>query len=534
MNLDLQRARSGQAGADGAPPDARAGYGWATLYCIGATLAALPLRSMLAEANVVLIYLLAVVLATVQFGRGPGVLASLLAVLGFDIFMVRPYHSLLVADPQYLLTFSIMLAVSLIVSHLTANLRRQALIAHYRERRAIALFKLSQDLSGALTGEQVAVVAMQHLDTAFQARVLLLVADRSGKLDSSPVAALAGGAGLAACMAALAVYQRARSAEASDRITVVGRLQFLPLRAPMCTRGLLVVQMPDGAGHTSEEQARLLRTFAAQIALAIERVHYADVARESEIAMASERLRNSLLSAVSHDIRTPLSAIVGLSSTLAGSPALVQSPLRELALAIQGDALRMDSLVTNLLDMARLHGGAVRLNSQWQMLEEVVGSALASLGAALDGIEVDIALPSGLPLLRFDAVLIERVLCNLLDNALKYAPACRWVRICAEQGVDEVSVSVEDGGPGVPDGMEGAIFAKFVRGHAESNKPGVGLGLAICRAIVAAHRGTIAVANRAGGGARFVFTLPLGVPPAHTALEEHEEPDAHPMQQAMA
>ena len=500
------------------------GYAFAVLYCIAATAVGWLLHETFAEANLVLIYLLAVVLATVQHGRGPGIFASFLAVLAFDIFMVLPYHSLLVADPQYLLTFAIMLAVSLIVSHLMANQRRQAQIAHVRERRANALFQLSQDLSGALTGEQVSEVAIRHLDMAFQARVLLLVADRADQLDVSTVATLAGDTDLAAGIAAQAVYDLARHGDGSESMTAVGRLQFIPLRAPMRTRGVLVIQGPESGRYITGEQLRLLQTFAVQIALAMERVHYVDVARETGIAMESERLRNSLLSAVSHDIRTPLTAIVGLSSTLASSAALASTGLRDLALSIQADAVRMNSLVTNLLDMARLHGGALRLNSEWQMIEEVVGSALASLGPALDAVELEITIAPEMPLVRFDAVLIERVLVNLLDNALKYAFDGKFIGISAATTVDEVRVSVEDHGPGISPGMEERIFSKFVRGEKESNKTGVGLGLAICSAIVAAHGGRIWVVHGEHGGARFVFALPRGTPPEHETLESAAGP----------
>ena len=500
------------------------GYACALLYCVGATLLGRLLHGTLADANLILIYLLAVVLTTVQFGRGPGIAASFLAVLAFDIFMVLPYHSLEVADPQYLLTFAMMLALSLVVSHLMANQRYQAMIAFNRERRAIVLFQLSQDLSGALTREQVSDVAVRHLDMAFASQVVLLVADAAGTVDPSPLAALAGNTNIAAGIAARAVYERARNGDGRHQMTVVGRLHMLPLRAPMCTRGVLVVQAPEDARHLTQEQTRLLQTFAAQIALAIERVHYVEVAHEAGIAMESERLRNSLLSAVSHDIRTPLTAIVGLSSTMASSLNTAAPEQRELALAIQTAALKMNSLVTNLLDMARLHDGAVRLNCQWQMVEELIGGALASMGPALDAVELDIVVAPDLPLVSFDAVLLERVLCNLLDNALKYGTSGALIRIVAVQTGQDVQVSVEDRGPGVAAGMESKIFSKFVRGEKESNQAGVGLGLAICRAIVEAHGGKIGVTAGAAGGARFSFTLPLGVPPAQEPLETPFEP----------
>jgi K+-sensing histidine kinase KdpD len=504
-----------------APPsleagDARArliGFGWAVFACALATAVALPLRGLLDPANLVLLYLMAVVLVAVRFGHKPGILASFLAVLAFDVFLVPPYHSLTVADTQYLLTFAIMLMVALIISHLTANLRHQALIAHYRERRASALFDLSKDLSAALTNLQIADIGTRHLEAMFAAKVVLLFADRYEVLrppdiQSEPLSLPAD--------AMLHIAQQAHDQQLTLGLSgaaTAGNVVYLPLRAPMRTRGVLVVVPENPGQQLVPEQERLLQTCAAQIALAVERVHYVDVAQAAMIAMESERLRNSLLSAISHDIRTPLTTIVGLSSALASGRPLADDTRQELAESLQEEALRLSSLVTNLLDMAKLHAGAVKLNRQWQMLEEVVGSALAMLSRALGDRRVDVELPPSLPLLDFDAVLMERVFCNLLDNAAKYTAADSWIRISAAVVGSEVQVSVEDNGPGVPAGMEEMIFAKFTRGEPESHRTGVGLGLSICRTIIEAHGGQIRAENRTAGGARMMFTLPLGHPP---------------------
>lgn len=492
------------------------GFGWAVLACALATVVALTLRGMLAPANLVLLYLMAVVLVAVRFGRTPGVLASFLAVLAFDVFLVPPYYSLTVAEPQYLLTFAIMLIVALIISHLTANLRNQALIAHYRERRVSALFDLSKELSAALTTTQIGDIGTRHLEAMFPAKVVLLFPDRQGKLRVQEIAThlhLPSMPADAAIHGAQQAYDRQVTASL-DSVASTEGLVYLPLRAPMRTRGVLVVAPENPSQLLLPEQQRLLETCAAQIALAIERVHYVDVAQEAMLAMESERLRNSLLSAISHDIRTPLTAIVGLSSALASGRPLPGETRQELAEAIQEDAIRMSNLVTNLLDMAKLHAGAVKLNRQWQMLEEVVGSALAVQSRTLAGFRIGVALPATLPLLDFDAVLMERVFCNLLDNVAKYTPAGSAVQITAEVIGNEVHVSVDDNGSGVPAGMEETIFTKFTRGEPESTRAGVGLGLAICRTIVEAHGGHIRAENRIEGGARFVFTLPVGFPPA--------------------
>ena len=500
-------------------PETAEGWGsfaGAALVCCLATLVAALLRGALAEVNLVLIYLLSVVVATVRFGRGPGILASVLAVLSFDFFLVEPLHSFHVADPQYLLTFAIMLTVSLIVSYLTANLRVQVLIARASARRADVQYSLSTDLASALTAGRIGEIALAHLATAFRGTGRILIADSRGALDcTAPASAPGFGDGTAGAMAR-AVFERRHQEDQGETVSATGQLHFIALRAPMRVRGVLVLLNCD---IRTPEQVRLLQAFAAQIALAIERVHYVDVARATELEIESERLRNSLLSAVSHDVRTPLAAIVGLSSTLATATTMPPETMRELAQAIQDDAVRMNDLVTDLLDLARLHTGGAHLNREWQMIEEVIGSALAVSSRALGTMQVELALPVQLPLIAFDAVLLERVLCNLLENAARHAAGGGWVGIAAAAGEGALRVSVSDRGPGVPEGRREDVFAKFVHGIGLAARDGVGLGLSICRTIVEAHGGKIWVEAGPAGGACFVFTLPLGTPPDTSSLE---------------
>jgi len=275
----------------------------------------------------------------------------------------------------------------------------------------------------------------------------------------------------------------------------------------------------DPADLMEQEQRRLLESCAALIAIALERVHFVTVAQRTQIDMESERLRNSVLAALSHDLRTPLTALIGLSETLANELASEARPAggESKALAIRNQARRTAQLVDNLLEMARLEVGHTALRKDWESLEELVGSALVTLEPALVGREVEAALPPELPLIHCDGVLIERVLFNLVENATKYTPPGTPIRIAAGRAGDMIEVTVEDRGPGVPPGRERAIFEKFTRGDRESVVPGVGLGLAICRAIVEAHRGIIRGENREGGGARFAFTLPAEEPPASEA-----------------
>ncbi len=293
----------------------------------------------------------------------------------------------------------------------------------------------------------------------------------------------------------------------------------------MRVRGVLALEPRDPRLLMIPEQRRLLDTFARLIAIALERVHYVEVAQTTTLQMESERLRNAFLSAISHDLRTPLTALVGLADSLAMTRPPPTAEQAELAAAMREEALRMSALVNNLLDMARLQSGTVRLDRQWQPLEEIVGGALRAMQTALARHRVSVALPEDLPLLELDAVLMERVLSNLLENAAKYTPPGSQIRIgAATVAPDRVELWVEDNGPGVPAGKEEAIFQTFERGRKEGTTPGIGLGLALCRIIVEAHGGSIRAesihAESGQGGARFVISLPRGEPPVVEIADE--------------
>jgi two-component system sensor histidine kinase KdpD len=245
--------------------------------------------------------------------------------------------------------------------------------------------------------------------------------------------------------------------------------------------------------------------------------------------MEGERLRNSLLAALSHDLRTPLTSLVGLSESLTLSRPPLAAAQMELANALRDEARRMSTLVANLLDMARIQSGGVKLNLQWQMVEETIGSALRACRWQLGARTVDTRIPRSLPLVRFDATLLERVLCNLLENVGKYTPPDAHVTIAARVDDGMLVVGVCDDGPGVPAGREDALFEKFVRGQQESSIAGVGLGLAICRAIVEAHGGRMRAFNLPDAGACFELRLPLGAPPPLPDMDsDHHD---HPIDQ---
>jgi two-component system sensor histidine kinase KdpD len=493
-------------------------YLWAAAACVAVTLGCIPLAAHFDRSNIVAVFILVVVLVGVRWGRGPAALAAILSVCSFDFFFVPPRFSFAVSDVQYLLTFFIMLAVGLITGQLTAGLRFQARVSAHREERAGSLYEIARDLSAAVQVEQVVKISDESIRRTFRASAAVLLPDASGRL-------IAGGSVPMELGTAQWAFDNAKQAGFGTDTLPGSEVLYIPLRAPQQARGVLAVKANNRRLLRIPEQRQLLDTFAALIAIALERVHYVSLAQDALLKMESERLRNSLLAALSHDLRTPLTVLVGLADSLTLAPSGLSAGQLETAAAIQDEARRMSTLVSNLLDMARIESGEVTLNLQWQPLEEVVGASLAAMRGVLQGHQVEVHLAADLPLVRFDAMLIERVLVNLLENAAKYTPAGSTIVLAGEVNGDRLSVSVSDNGPGLTPGREEAVFQKFTRGERETATPGVGLGLAICRAIIEAHQGRITAAAARQGGASFTFTLPLGTPPA--AVTEMETQAVH-------
>ncbi|WP_434718402.1 sensor histidine kinase KdpD [Paraburkholderia sp. A1BS-2L] len=539
------RAAIASGTANRSPPRA---YAAALLICASITVLASTVMDRFALANLVMLYLLGVIFTATKLGRGPGVLLSFASVAAYDFFFVPPRLSFSVSDTQYLLTFVGMLLTSLVISHLTSSLRREASVAQRREQRTGAMYAMARELAAALATEQIVAIGSRHVSEVFGARVAILLPDSADRVqqkieDPDPQIMLEPGS-LDIDVGQWVYDQQKPAGRGTDTLPAAAAL-YLPLKAPMRTRGVLAVVTRDAREMQVPEQQRMLDAFAAQIALALERVHYVEIARDALVNMESERLRNSLLSAISHDLRTPLTAIVGFSSMLAqahesdaaGTPADARNVRSgELIEAIHDEALRMTGIVTNLLDMARLQAGSLKLNRQWTLLEETVGAALAACRRVLTRHPVQVQLEAGLPLLQLDAVLMERLFSNLLENAAKYTPPDTPLTISArrieENGQPFVRVSIDDAGPGLPHGMGERVFEKFTRGEKESAKPGIGLGLAICRAIVEAHDGTIGATNRLAAdghveGASFWFALPVQTPPPLPTDEPADLKPAH-------
>ncbi len=490
------------------------GYWWALVAAAICTAIAWFMFDHFDLANLIMVYLLGVVVVAARYGRGPSVLNSFLGVLLFDVFFVPPRFSLAVSDSQYLITFAVMLSVALVISSMTASIRHQARIAGHRERRIGSLYAMSRELAATRGEENIVRIAVKHLAEVFEAQAVILLPESTGRIvypGDEGAAQSCHGSDLSV---AQWVYDHGQAAGQGTDTLPGGDMVYLPLKAASGMIGVLALLPLNPARIALPEQQRLLETFTSQIALALERVRLAAEAQSTQIKMETEQLRNTLLSAISHDLRTPLAAIMGASSSLIRDSANLNGDARqELVHTIYDEAIRMAGLANNLLDMARLEAGAVVLNRQWQPLEEVVGGALAGMSTRLSNHPVSVRLPHDLPLVEIDSMLIERVFANLLENAVKYTPSGTGIEIFATGERNELVVTVADQGHGIPVGEENRIFEKFHRVASEGNQGGAGLGLTICRAIVEAHGGRMWADNRASGGAAFHFTLPLTDPP---------------------
>lgn len=499
----------------------RTRYLLAAALCILTTLVALPLRELLGLANIVMLFLLTVLVTAVWLGRGPAVMAAFLGVALFDFFFVPPHLSFAVADAEYLVTFAVMLAVGLVTSHLAARLSERTEQAQSRERDTRVLYELARDLGGALTVGQVTEITRDFL-ASLDIDITVLVVDTSESTETGSLFHEYGSRHLTSLEQSFArsAYERHTIVE-TDSLAGMGlAIVFLPLNAPTHVRGVLAVAPRTDDVDCVRAQRPLLEAVASLVAIIIERLHYAAVAQRNERQVAAERLRTSILSSLSHDLRTPLTSLVGLADNLVErQPPLPESAI-ETAGIIRDQAHAMHHLLSNLLEMARLQSGNVTLNREWQAFEEIVGSSTRLLAVLLAKRKLEIDLPRDLPLVHFDAVLLERVVCNLLENAAKYSQEGALIRLVARTQEAYLEVSVCNDGPGFPTDRIDQVFDLFVRGERETAVAGTGMGLTICKTIIVAHGGTIVAENRPGG-ACMRFTLPLGTPPA---MEEEAAP----------
>ncbi|MCU0625334.1 MAG: sensor histidine kinase KdpD [Gemmatimonadaceae bacterium] len=487
-------------------------YGIAVALVAATTLVGLPFRDRIVPTDVALVFLLAIVLVAARGGRGPALLATTLAVLVFDVLFVPPYGTLAVSDVRFTLTFVVMFVVGVTMGGLTRRVREQAEAARLRERRTATLYALSRELAAARHRGDVGRAMLRHVHDLFGGRVALIEPSPDEPATMQVAAALPqdpwpdpdlavarwshdrlqpAGRGTTTLPAAAALYVPLGTTE--HRLGVVG----------------LVPDPPDRLDDADERQ--LLEAMLDQAAVALDRTALADRARQAHLEAEAEKLRNALLSSLSHDLRTPLASVEGAASTLLRDASLPVAQRDDLATTIVEESQRMGRLVANLLDMVRLESGSLQVHREWHVLEEVVGSALLRIESRAGDRAITTHLPTAIPLVAMDDVLIEQVLVNLLENALRHTPAGTPIEVAAEVRSRELVVTVADRGAGVAPADAERIFGKFERGSTGAS--GIGLGLSICAGIVRAHGGRIWVDAREGGGAAFRFSLPMLAPP---------------------
>ena len=478
------------------------------------TLLGFPLARFLDAVNLVMLYLVAVILSAVYLGRGPSILASFASVLAFDFFFVEPRLSFSVTDTQYLLTFTGLLLVGLIISNSAAMLHNQVMVLRRRESQAQALTVFSRELTGAINLDEVLDVVIRNVGEMFYRQIVILLPDE-GKLF---IKASTPGFDMNESELAVAdwTFRNGKPAGLGTDTLFAANIRYIPLAASSGTVGVLGVKPQDSKNTLSLDMRMTLEGFANLSALAIERASFAEKAVQTEMAKNTEKLQTALLNSISHELRTPLATITGVLSSLGDSEKIDESKSQmdpvtrlELIQSATGQAQRLNLLVENLLDMTRLEAGAFHLIREYGDMQDLIGTVLNQLTWRLSGHTVRVDIPDDFPLIPIDTVLIAQVLTNLLDNACKYAPPETPIEVIVTKDQLWVHVSVKDSGLGIPLQDINRIFDKFYQVHRQNMVTGTGLGLSICKAIVESHGGRIQASNNLDKGVTIRFTLPL-------------------------
>jgi two-component system sensor histidine kinase KdpD len=478
------------------------------------TALAYPLYPHFDPVNIVMLYLLGAALAGLALGRGPAALTAVTNAVAFDFFFVPPRYSFYISETQYLFTLGVMLIVTFVIANLMVSVRRQTEAAAERERRTGLLYAMSRELTVAADAMTVARAAERHVGSAVDGRAVVLLPNERGILSRGTAARTDD------CAFDPVTAQRVFG---HDRREIIGggpdgipQAAYLPLVCSGRVLGILFVQL-EGCGAALAEPEGLLDALTRQIAMALERVRLADVAAASRAAAERAALRSTLLASISHDLRGPLSAIAGAGSLVAqNSDSLDRHRRKTLGHLIEEKARDMSGLLSNVLELMRLETFSGPVNADWQPLEDLVGIAIRNNEHRLGGRRISSAVAEDFPLVFVDAQLAVQLFSNLLDNAIKHTPPDTLIAIRAAVHDGRAVLTVEDNGPGFGTRDPERLFEKFERGRHETHVSGVGLGLAICRAIAHLHGGEIRARNGSLCGACFEFTFPLSpLPQTH-------------------
>ncbi|AOF93727.1 sensor histidine kinase KdpD [Sinorhizobium sp. RAC02] len=486
-------------------------YLLSVIFILLAILAGIALDQTLDVQNLALVFLMAVLAASVQGGLGAGLFASLLGALSFNFFFLEPRYNFTVRDPESIVALFFYLGVAVVASNLTAAVQRQAAAARQRARTTEDLYLFSKKLAGTGTLDDVLWATAFQIASMLKVRVVILLPEGSSvavKAGYPPDDTLVD----ADIAAAKWAWEHNRPAgRGADTLPGAKRL-YLPLRTGRDAVGVIGLDNDKQGPILTPEQQRLFDALSDQAALAIERVQLVSDVDKARLAVETDRLRSALLTSISHDLKTPLAAIMGSADTLKGLGAqLDEDARRELLSTVIDESERLNRFIANLLDMTRLGAGAMEPNYAWHFAGDIVGTALSRAGKIVSHHKVEVHIPETLPMLRVDPVLFEQVLFNLIDNAAKYAPEDTLIEVRGRQDGNALLLSVVDEGLGIPPDDIERIFDSFYRVRKGDHvRAGTGLGLSICRGFVEAMGGTITAANRTDrAGAVFTIRMPV-------------------------
>ncbi|MCO1602312.1 sensor histidine kinase [Desulfosporosinus nitroreducens] len=461
--------------------------------------------------NISLAYILPILISAARWGTLPAIATGLMGTIAFDLFFVPPIFKFTVADLRYLISFAIFMLVGFITGTLSDRLKKQVNYSRQRESSISALYSLSRDIAAVDNLDAVLDCIVSNISKTLEGQVMLLLPNEKAQLVLRKDSGLKSFLDNSELSVATWVYERGQKAGIGTETLGTAKALYLPLSTEQGTQGVLGIYSNERKEHFDPDRIRLLEAFTGLAAMAINRVKLAEQARESLSLVESERLRTALFNSLSHDLRTPLASIIGAVTGLLEDRNVVYSPevRKELLKTILHGAERMNRFISNLLDMARLESGMLRLNKEWCDLQDIIGVAINRLGDALTRRPLDIDIQEGLPLVQADGILIEQVLINLLDNALKYSEAASKIMIAIRQQGKQLEIVVANRGHSIPEADLSKVFDKFYRLSSPLQVSGTGLGLAICKGLIEAHGGEIWAENNKLGGVTITFTLPI-------------------------
>jgi len=483
----------------------------------GSTLVALFFRHVgLLEANIIMVFILGVLLSSLSTGRLLGIASSVAGVLLFNFFFTEPRFTLVAHDDQYLITFPIMLIVAIITSELTSRIKQQAEQSEAREKRTNVAYQTSRALLKTRGTSNVINTGMENITKILNRNAIFYLVESDKKLSipfissgnrNNDTTYLTEGNEKAA---AAWVLSNQRKAGAGTEIFLKAHVTYLPVNSKDGIIGVIGVSCKEGL--LEQEEHSFLEAIAAQISLALDRERLAEEQEKSVMEMEREKLRSNLLRAISHDIRTPLAGIAGSAGTLLGEGNLISKEVKkELIKGIYDDAEWLNRLVENLLSITKIESGEVQVEKNWEAVEEIVSETLQRVQKRMENYSIKLNIPDDLILVPMDGNMIEQVLVNLIDNAVKYTPEGSLIELQIFKEKDRLVFKVMDNGPGIPEKDIKKVFDKFftIKSVGVDSRRGVGLGLTICKSIIDAHGGVIEASNRPGCGTIFSFTLPL-------------------------